>query len=130
MWEESGIIIEGVDMDKLVRYLGKYLKRDEILEKGSEELFYSKVVNEKKRRRITKKISRKVVKIKKKKKIQDNKTSGEPDTLDTFVAKKNENNDNDNDDKIIDTDLNWEQTPLTFLSTRKLSLPRRRKQNG
>jgi hypothetical protein len=42
MWEESDLSIEGVDYDKLSRYLGKHLKKEEIVEEGFEELLYKR----------------------------------------------------------------------------------------
>ena len=48
MWEESDLSIEGIDYDKLSSYLGKHLKKEEIVEEGFEELVYKRKVNEKK----------------------------------------------------------------------------------
>ena len=42
MWEESDLSVEGVDFEKLSRYLGNYLKREEIVEEGFEKLVYKK----------------------------------------------------------------------------------------
>ena len=46
MWEESELIIEGIDVDKLIRYLGNFLSRKEIIEEEFEELMYTKVIKE------------------------------------------------------------------------------------
>ena len=68
MWEESDLLID-IDLDKLVRYLPIFLKKDEILEEGFTELLYTKEVKERKKKiNVTKKIKRKVVKNKKKNK--------------------------------------------------------------
>jgi hypothetical protein len=65
MWEESELTIEGIDVDKLTRYLGNYLNKEEIIQDKFEELMYTKVVKErKKKRKVTKKISRKYSKNK------------------------------------------------------------------
>jgi hypothetical protein len=107
----SLLFLEGIDFDKLSRYLGNYLKREEIVEEGFEELVYKKEVKEKKKKMIvTKKIGKKHAKYKKPKKTQENKghkesltvntteildkvdinSSGGADTLDTHVEKKTE----------------------------------------
>ena len=101
MWEESDLIIEGIDYDKLVRYLGVILKKEEVIEEAFEELLYTKVVKEKKKKRtISKKIGRKYSKNLTKKKIQNGKEyeesmdnlstnlSGGVDTLSALVKKK------------------------------------------
>ena len=38
MWEESSLVIEGIEVDDLCKYLGKYLKPEEVIEEGFEEL--------------------------------------------------------------------------------------------
>ena len=48
MWEESNLIIEGIYVDKLIRYLGNYHSREEIIEEECEELLYTKVIKERK----------------------------------------------------------------------------------
>ena len=71
MWQESDMVIEGVDVDFLCRYLGKYLKPIEVIEEGFTELVYTR----KKKKRATKKISRKHSKnnmVKKKIKVKRN----------------------------------------------------------
>ena len=98
MWEESDLIIEGIDLDKLVRYLGIFLTKEEIVDEAFEELLYTKVVKEKtKKKKMTKKIGRKFVKKQKKTKTQDkskdvdtldNSKSRGADTPNTFTVKK------------------------------------------
>ena len=75
MWEESELSIEGIDFDKLSRYLGKYLKQEMIIEEGFEELVYKKKVKERKKKKtVTKKVGKKYTKNKvNNKKNQDNK---------------------------------------------------------
>ena len=38
MWEESNLVMEGIEVDNLCRYLGKFLKPAENIEEGFEEL--------------------------------------------------------------------------------------------
>ena len=65
MWEESELSIEGIDFDKLSRYLGKYLKQEMIIEEGFEELVYKKKVKERKRKKtVAKKVGKKYTKNK------------------------------------------------------------------
>ena len=56
MWEESDLFIEELDMDKLLKYLAKYLTRDDIIAEGFEDLLYTKEVKEKKKKKVTKKV--------------------------------------------------------------------------
>ena len=68
MWEESNLIMEGIEVDNLCKYLGKFLKTDEIVREGFEELVYTRKI----KKRTSKKINRKNVKCKKvKKKLKD-----------------------------------------------------------
>ena len=101
MWEESELSIE-MDVDKLSEYLGRHLKKDEIIEEEFEETLYTKVEKEKKKRKVTKKIGRKHVLDKNKRKSKDKEmdsrnkldsmdiSAGEGvDTLNTTENKKN-----------------------------------------
>ena len=87
MWEESELSIEGIDFDKLCKYLAIHLKKEEITEEGFEELLYKKKPKEKKKKqKVTKKIGRKH----KKRHTLDTNRSGGADTLDTSVKKQND----------------------------------------
>ena len=67
MFEESELVIDGIEVESLCRYLGKYLKREEVIEEGFEDLLYTKKKNTKK---ATKKISKRHVKKKVMKKVK------------------------------------------------------------
>ena len=76
MWEESELSIEGVDINKLSEYLGKHLKKEEIIEEEFEEIVYTRKLKERKEKRkkrtVTKKIGRKYTNEKTKSKVKDN----------------------------------------------------------
>ena len=73
MWEESELSIEGVDINKLGEYLGKHLKKEEIIEEEFEEIVYTRKLKEKRKKRtVTKKIGRKYTNEKTKSKVKDN----------------------------------------------------------
>ena len=73
MWEESELSIEGVDINKLSEYLGKHLKKEEIIEEEFEEIVYTRKLKEKRKKRtVTKKIGRKYTNEKTKSKVKDN----------------------------------------------------------
>ena len=60
MWEDSDLAIEGVDFDKLCKYLGIHLKKEDIVEEGFEDLLYTRKKKErKKKKKVTNKIGRK-----------------------------------------------------------------------
>ena len=61
IWVESGLTIEGVDMEQLALYLGKYLSMAEVVEEAFEEIIYTKEVKAKKMK-VTKKVSKRHVK--------------------------------------------------------------------
>ena len=118
MWEESDLSIN-MDSDKLSRYLGAVLKKEELTEEGFEELVYTKEKKETKRKRkVTKKVKRKYVKKILKKKTQNRKNlkenskknkdtldnnigDGGADTPDTSVEKKNEIEDSKKKKKTV-----------------------------
>ena len=58
------ISMEGIDIDKISRYLGNFLKREEIDHEGFEGLLYTRKVKEKKTKIVKKKIGRKEMKSK------------------------------------------------------------------
>ena len=70
MWEESELAMEGVVVDKLSEYLGKHLKREEIVEEGFTDIVYTRKVKEakKRQRKVTKKVGKKYIHEKTKKK--------------------------------------------------------------
>ena len=113
MYEESELIIEGIDIDKLARYLGTHMKKEEIAEEGFEDLVYTKEKKQKKIK-VTKKVGRKFVKNKKNTKESLNKVKD--NSLDT--------SDSNNSDEGADT--------LKLLLRRKMTqkLKRRRHQYG
>ena len=89
MWETSDLSIQGIDMDKLIRYLGSHLQKEEIIEEGFEEILYTKEIKERKKKsKYTKKISRKHVKNNTKKKDNgkdtENRKLDKNETLDTL----------------------------------------------
>ena len=72
MWEESELIIEGIDTDNLTRYLSIHMKKEEIIEEGFEELIYRKEPKQRKTKvKVTKKVGRKHVNSKAKKQTKD-----------------------------------------------------------
>ena len=101
MWEESDLIIDGIEYDWLAFHLGKYLSTTEVVEEAFEDLVYTKVVKLKKKRKTpTKKVGRKTVKKKQKMKQKRSEqntvfmdrvsnTSGGADTPNTNVEVKN-----------------------------------------
>ena len=111
MWVESDLEIEGIEVDFLCRYLGKYLKPNEVIEEGFEELLYSKKI---KKKNTSKKISRKHVKHTKARKkatgsIKDNEgldTSSSNDGADTIEAATEENRREKRTKKILDNKVN------------------------
>ena len=111
MWVESDLEIEGIEVDFLCRYLGKYLKPNEVIEEGFEELLYSKKI---KKKNTSKKISRKHVKHTKSRKkatgsIKDNEgldTSSSNDGADTIEAATEENRREKRTKKILDNKVN------------------------
>ena len=113
MYEESELIIEGIDIDKLARYLGTHMKKEEIAEEGFEDLVYTKEKKQKKIK-VTKKVGRKFVKNKKNTRESLNKVKD--NSLDTL--------DSNNSDEGADT--------LKLLLRRKMTqkLKRRRHQYG
>ena len=62
MWEDSDLEMEGMEIDNLCKYLGKYLKPHEVVEERIDDLVYTRKIKKKK---ASKKISRKHVKAKK-----------------------------------------------------------------
>jgi hypothetical protein len=48
MFEESEVEFEGINYDKVSRYLGEFLTEDEIKQEGMEEIVYMKIKKEKK----------------------------------------------------------------------------------
>jgi hypothetical protein len=55
MVEESKVVFEGVDYDKISRYLGEFLDEDAIKAEGLEEIVYTKKkVKRKQKRKSTK----------------------------------------------------------------------------
>ena len=64
MWEESDLSIEGIDFDKLSRYLGKHMKKEDIVEEDFEELVYKKKVKDRKKKRAVTKLERNPPRIK------------------------------------------------------------------
>jgi hypothetical protein len=73
MWEDSALMIEGIEVDYLCKYLGKYLKPEEIVREGLEDLLYTRKIKKKK---VTKKVGKKkkvTKKVGKKKKSKDKK---------------------------------------------------------
>ena len=101
MYEESDMVIEGVEVDFLCRYLGKYLKPTEVIEEGFTELVYTR----KKKKRAAKKIGKKHAKNSKVKKKVKDKTNDNVNGLDnnsregadTLEAKTVEDDDMDID---------------------------------
>ena len=62
MWEESELIIEGIDTDNLTRYLGIHIKKEERFEERFEELIYRKGPKQRKTKvKVTNKVGRKHV---------------------------------------------------------------------
>ena len=60
MFEESEVEFEGINYDKVSRYLGEFLTEDEIKQEGMEEIVYMKIKKEKKiKLKITKVIGKK-----------------------------------------------------------------------
>ena len=77
MWEESEISVEGIDFDKLSEYLGKHLKKEEIIAEQFEDILYTRKVKERKKRKVTKKIGKKHASDKKGNKVRENKVDKE-----------------------------------------------------
>ena len=105
MWEESDLSIEGIDYDKLRSYLGKHLKKEEIVEEGFEELLYKRKVKErKKKKKATKKIGKKYTKNKAiNKRKQDNTEDNESLTMDNNETKDTMKNTSSGGDDTLDT---------------------------
>ena len=102
MWEESDMVIAGIEADHLCRYLGKYLKPTEVVEEGFKEILYTR---KDKKKVTTKKTSRKHAK-KRKVKIKDkinnianNSDNRSNEGADTLVAATEE-------DEYMDIDNN------------------------
>ena len=53
MVEESEVVFEGVDYDKVGRYLGEFLDKDEIKSAGLEEIVYTKKKVQRKQKKKT-----------------------------------------------------------------------------
>ena len=103
MWEKSELSIEGIDFDKLSKYLGKHLNQEEIMEEKFEEILYRrKVKNRKQRKTVTKKIGKKYTKNKPKYKrtldMDNEATKRDSNDVDT-----KKNNDSSMGDDTLDT---------------------------
>ena len=83
MWEESLLVIEGIEVDNLCKYLGKYLKPEEVIEEGFEELVYTRKIKKKK---VSKKVGRKSVKSNKIKKKDTNRQKDNKNSLDSSTG--------------------------------------------
>ena len=55
MFINSNLIIDGIDYDRVAKYLGKFLTRDEFLEENVEEIWYLKEGKMKEKRKYSKK---------------------------------------------------------------------------
>ena len=102
MWEDSELSIDGIDLDKLIFYLGIHLTEEDIIQEGFTDLLYTKEKKMKMPRKLTKKLGRKnTKKITKKNSnmvkrnvnvdnldILDNNMGGGDDTPNTHVKKK------------------------------------------
>ena len=65
MVEESEVVFEGVDYDKVSRYLGEFLDKDEIKSAGFEEIVYTKKkVQRKQKKKCTTKKNKVYIRIK------------------------------------------------------------------
>ena len=95
MWEESDLIIDEIDYDKLSRYLGEMMTKDDILEEGFEEIMYTKKQKEKKKRKVVKKIGRKHSK----KNTNTRTPTEEKDSLDMVGKLDSKENDMQNEKK-------------------------------
>ena len=83
MWEESDMVIDGVELDFLCRYLGKFLKPNEVIEEDFTDLVYTR----KKKKRATKKVSRKHAKKSKNKNRRKDKMNDNVNGLDISSSK-------------------------------------------
>ena len=124
MWEESELTIEGIDMDQLALYLGKYLALEEVIEEGFEEIIYTKEVKAKKKRVVRKKVGKIHTKTKSKKKILKkvvmDKAINPSEGADTLNTNVDEENINDKADKPMDTgDKKKKRTNIWKKPTRK-----------
>ena len=95
MWEESNLLIDEIDYDKLSRYLGEVMNKDDILEEAFEEIVYTKKQKEKKKRKVVKKIGRKHSK----KNINTRTPTEEKDSLDMVGKLDSKENDMQNKKK-------------------------------
>ena len=66
IFEESELIIEEIEVDKLSLYLGKHISKEEVAQEEFEDILYTKEVKPRKKK-ITKKIKRNIIKNKAKK---------------------------------------------------------------
>ena len=121
MWEESELVIEGIEYDEVSMYLGKYLTIKEIEEEGFADLVYIKIKKrnpakrKKKKASLKKKTGRKYCrKSKRGKKPLNDDTDENQETLDISVEREpNENNpDGINDTKPLNDDTNEYQETL------------------
>ena len=126
MWEESELEILEIEADHLCRYLGKYLKPNEVVEEGFEHLVYTKKIKKKK---ASKKISRKHVKSSKVKKngqdiIKNNKPiadTSNSEGADTQKATTKE------DREVMDTNTVEGEDTLTAVEDKKKTTDKKKK---
>ena len=101
MWEESELVIEGIDTNNLKRYLGIHLKKEELSQEGFEELVYTREKKQKKTK-LVKKVGKKL----EKKKVRKNSKDSQSDKIsvakdkDTTVDTLDKNNGDEGADTL------------------------------